>query len=254
MITNNGPQTETGNPSEMGSVPVARYTHIKRSILYRINSGEWAANQKIPSEKELSDMFEVSRMTVNRALRELTVQGVLVRLQGVGTFVSDSNKMGAALMSVRDIADEIKSHTDHQHRTEVVLLEQLAATAEIAIMLQIKPRRKLFHSILLHYDNDVPVQLEDRYVNAAVAPDYLKKDFTRQTPHAYLSSVAPITEGEHIVEAVMPTAEEAAWLAISPGEPCLQLHRKTWSNDKVVTGVRLLYPGSRYRLEGRFHT
>jgi len=233
--------------------PVARYTHIKRSILYKINSGEWSANHKIPSENELSELFQVSRMTVNRALRELTAQGVLTRLQGVGTFVADANKIGAALMSVRDISEEIKSHQNHSHHTEIILLEQLSATAEMAILLQIKARQRVFHSILIHYDNQVPVQLEDRYVNASVAPDYLHKDFTRQTPHAYLKAVAPITEGEHIVEAVLPKPEEASWLQISAAEPCLQLRRKTWSNDKVVTGVRLLYPGSRYRLEGRFH-
>ena len=242
------------NVPEGGRAPVARYNHIKRSILYRINSGEWSANHKIPSENELSALFQVSRMTVNRALRELTAQGVLFRLQGVGTFVADSSKIGAALMSVRDIAEEIKSHKNHQLQTEVILLEQLKAASETALLLGVKAGKKVFHSLLIHYDNDIPVQLEDRYVNAAAAPDYLKKDFTIQTPHAYLKSVAPITEGQHIVEAVLPSAQEAAWLDIKASEPCLQLRRTTWSNDLVVTGVRLLYPGSRYRLEGRFHT
>lgn len=245
---------EQDSSNGANQAPVARYAHIKRSILYKINSGQWAANRKIPSENELSELFEVSRMTVNRALRELAAQGILTRLQGIGTFVADSNKIGAALMSVRDIAEEIKSHRNHTHHTEIILLEQLSATAEMAVLLRIKARQKVFHSILIHYDNQIPVQLEDRYVNAAVAPDYLKKDFTRQTPHAYLKAVAPLTEGEHIVEAVLPRPEEAAWLRIDAAEPCLQLRRKTWSNDDVVTGARLLYPGSRYRLEGRFHT
>ena len=243
---NNGPEGERA--------PLARYNQIKRSILYKINSGQWPAHHKIPSENELSALFQVSRMTVNRALRELTAQGLLFRLQGVGTFVADSSKIGAALMSVRDIAEEIKSHQNHQHQTEIILLEQLKATADMALLLGIKAGKKLFHSLLIHYDNNIPVQLEDRYVNAAAAPDYLKKDFTAQTPHAYLKSVAPITEGEHIVEAVLPSAQEAAWLDIEVSEPCLQLRRTTWSNDLVVTVVRLLYPGSRYRLEGRFHS
>lgn len=233
--------------------PVPRYLQIKRLILHKINSQQWAPHFKIPSEKELSDMFNVSRMTVNRALRELTVQGALVRLQGVGTFVAE-NKMESALMSVRNIADEIKSHRNHQHRTEVILLERSFATAEQALIMNIKPRQLTFHSLLLHYDNDLPVQLEDRYVNSAAAPDYLSQDFVRQTPHAYLSAVAPLTEGEHIVEAVLPTGREAAWLKIDSGEPCLQLKRKTWSHQNVVTWVRLLYPGSRYRLEGHFYS
>lgn len=246
-------QPAATNFKNPGPAPVARYTHIKRSILYKINSGQWGPNEKIPSENELSAQFQVSRMTVNRALRELADQGFLLRLQGVGTFVADSNKIGAALMSVRDIAEEIASQPNHRHQARVLVLEELRAGPELARLLEVKVRARLFHSLLLHFDNDRPAQLEDRYVNAAVAPDYLKNDFTRLTPHVYLCQVAPITEGEHIVEAVLPDAREAACLGIETRDPCLQLRRRTWSRDQVVTGVRLLYPGSRYRLEGRFH-
>lgn len=245
---------ETDEPQAQLPAPVALYAHIKRAVLYKINSGQWPPNHKIPSENELREHFQVSRMTVNRALRELTAQGVLYRLQGVGTFVSDSSKIGAALMSVRDIAEEIKSHQNHHHHTEIILLEELTATGDLAKLLEIKSGEQAFHSLLIHFDDNIPVQLEDRYVNAAAAPDYLEKDFTVQTPHAYLKAVAPITEGEHIVEAVRPSPQEARWLQIEEIEPCLQLRRRTWSNNIVVTGARLLYPGSRYMLEGRFHT
>ncbi|MDL2271896.1 histidine utilization repressor [Desulfovibrio sp. OttesenSCG-928-I05] len=242
-----------GYPPEPDQQLVPRYVQIKRLILFKINSGEWPSNYRIPSEKELSEGFGVSRMTVNRALRELAVQDVLVRVQGVGTFVS-KNKMGAALMSVRNIADEISSQPDHHHRTSVLLLEELSAVPELAATLGLRAGQTVFHSILLHFDNDVPVQMEDRYVNSLVAPDYMSRDFTRETPHVYLSRVAPLTEGNHIVEAVLPTGEEAAWLKITPDEPCLQMTRKTWSNQQVVTTVRLLYPGSRFRLEGHFYS
>ncbi len=63
---------------------------------------------------------------------------------------------------------------------------------------------------MVHYENEVPVQIEDRCVNAAVVPDYLHQDYTATTPHDYLSLIAPLTEGEHIVEAVQATAEERA--------------------------------------------
>ena len=96
------------------------------------------------------------------------------------------------------------------------------------------------------------MQIEDRCVNAAVAPDYLQQDFSRTTPHAYLSLVAPLTEGEHIVEAVRATPEERALLQIEEGEPCLLINRRTWSTQHIVSCARLLFPGSRYRLQGHF--
>lgn len=244
---------DSGYGIEAGQNMVPRYLQIKRRIVSKINSGEWPADFRVPSEKELSDSFTVSRMTVNRALRELSMEGLLVRVQGLGTFVSH-DKTGSALMAVKNIADEIAARPDHRHSTRVIVLEEIQAAEKIARQLEVEQSAQAFHSIMLHYDNKLPVQIEERYVNGRLAPDYLNMDFTKETPHVYLSRVAPLTEGEHIVEAVLPSAEEAVWLDIKPGVPCLQMRRRTWSNNLVVTFARLLYPGPRYRLEGRFYS
>ncbi|SUH67045.1 histidine utilization repressor [Salmonella enterica subsp. enterica serovar Madelia] len=76
--------------------------------------------------------------------------------------------------------------------------------------------------------------------------DYLTQDYRQTTPHAYLSRIAPLTEGEHIVEAVRATAQECAWLTIKEHEPCLLIRRTTWSASRIVSHARLLFPGSRY--------
>src|SRR6266404_6930567 len=64
------------------------YQGIKDFILGRIHAGEWAEGDQVPSENELAREFNVARMTVNRALRELTSEQVLTRVQGSGTFVA----------------------------------------------------------------------------------------------------------------------------------------------------------------------
>ncbi len=197
---------ESGLGGDSGPDMAPRYLRIKRQIVSKISSGEWPSGHRAPSEKELSEAFQVSRMTVNRALRELSLEGLLVRVQGLGTFVS-RDKAGAALMAVRNIADEISARPDHRHSTRVIVLEKIPADAAIARQLELEAGAPAFHSILLHYDNQLPVQIEDRYVNGRVAPDYLNVDFTRETPHVYLSRVDPLTAGEHIVEAVLPTPE-----------------------------------------------
>ena len=96
------------------------------------------------------------------------------------------------------------------------------------------------------------MQFSDRFVNPSVAPDYLAQDFTRVTPNAYLTRIAPIQEAEHVVEAVLPTPQDQRLLVFGPNEPCLLLNRRTWSFGMVATKTLLLYPGSRYRLGGRF--
>lgn len=230
--------------------PVPFYEKVKQAISGNIHAGVWKPHDRIPSEAELVQQFGFSRMTINRALRELTDEGLLVRLQGVGTFVAEP-KGQSALFEIRSIADEIAAR-HHRHRSEVLLLERIQADARQATALGLAEGTPVFHSLLVHYENDVPVQIEDRVVNTHAAPDYLAQDFTLTTPHAYLSQAAPLTEGEHIVEAVRASQQERDWLSIDADEPCLLIRRRTWSVNHIVSYARLLFPGSRYRLQGRF--
>ena len=227
---------------------IAPYARIKRHVVAQIEKGTWGVASRVPSENQLAAEFGVSRMTARRALLELMQEGWLVRSQGLGTFVAD-RKPVLSMLEVRNIAEEI-AERGHSYGNRIVKLEEIPATEAIGMYLGVPPGSKVFHSVIVHIDNEVPVQLEDRYTNPALAPDYLAQDFSRQTPNAYLSRVAPIESVEHVVEAVMPTAQAARWLQVTPPEACLQINRRTWSAGRVASYARLLHPGSRYRLGG----
>lgn len=230
--------------------PVPLYLRVKHMISQRIYDGTWPVNKKIPSESELVNLLGCSRMTVNRALRELTTEGLLVRIQGVGSFVAEGQGR-TALFQVNNIAEEILAR-NHKHHAQVLVLEKIQANAEQSVLMQIREGQTLFHSIIVHFENDVPVQIEDRLVDPVIIPDYLDQDFQNITPNAYLMSKAPVTEGEHVVTAILATAQECKWLKINKTEPCLLIRRRTWSNKQLVSSARLIYPGSRYFLEGKF--
>ena len=227
------------------------YERIKNLILSQIASGGWAAAQRIPSENDLVRLVGASRMTVNRALRELTDAGYLIRVQGVGTFVADRRAQGHPL-AIRNIADEILAR-GHVHTARVMTLERCTATAELAGRFNLRGGHELFHSRLLHLENGLPIQLEDRYVNPAVAPDYMAQDFISMTPNAYLMQVAPLQSVEHIVQASRTDAATAQLLQMEATEPCLVLHRRTWTQGAVATVVTLSHPASRFELQGRFN-
>lgn len=230
--------------------PVPLYLRVKHMISQRIYDETWPVNKKIPSESELVNLLGCSRMTVNRALRELTTEGLLVRIQGVGSFVAEGQGR-TALFQVNNIAEEILAR-NHKHHAQVLVLEKIQANAEQSVLMQIREGQTLFHSIIVHFENDVPVQIEDRLVDPVIIPDYLDQDFQNITPNAYLMSKAPVTEGEHVVTAILGTAQECKWLKINKTEPCLLIRRRTWSNKQLVSSARLIYPGSRYFLEGKF--
>jgi len=226
-----------------------RYLSVKRMITRRIFTGEWPPHYKIPSENELVMEFQVSRMTVNRALRELAMEGVVVRMQGIGSFVAEP-KLTSTVLEVQNIADEILARGS-VHSMQLVLLKTEAATAAIATALGLPKASQVFHSIVVHYENGVPLQVENRFVNPEMVPEYGAQDFITITPSRYLNIVVPWTKAEHQVEAVLPTGSEAKWLRIGAADPCLQIRRRTFAGSKVVTFVRLVFPGSRYRIESR---
>ncbi|MDP9810782.1 GntR family histidine utilization transcriptional repressor [Rhizobium tibeticum] len=238
-------------PSEMkrdnDTAPL--YAGVKQMILDRIHSGEWPPKHRVPSENELVSELGVSKMTANRALRELATEGELVRIQGVGSFVAE-RKGYSALFEVRNIAEEI-AERGHAHEARVVVLAQETASPETADALELDIGAPVFHSLIVHSENGVPVQIEDRFVNPLAAPDYLAQDFASLTPNAYLTAAAPLSGSEHIVEAAMPQSWECKLLTILKSEPCLAIRRRTWSGRRVVSTARLIYPGNRYRLEAR---
>lgn len=226
------------------------YLKVKRHILDNIDSGKWATSARVPSENDIVKSFGVSRMTANRALRELRDEGVVVRIAGVGSFVAERHAHTHPL-EIRSIADEIRER-GHVHRADIVSQERIRAVAELAEDFGIAPRSELYCSVIVHFEDERPVQLEDRYVLPALAPDYLKMDFRRMTPYDYLTKVAPLQEAEHLLRAVMPDERTRKLLAMKRGEPCLLMIRRTWAAAQIASVARLYYPGSRYEMAGRF--
>lgn len=226
------------------------YEKVKDYVLAHIGSGEWDKNRRLPSEHDLVATLGVSRMTVHRALRELTSEGYLLRIQGVGTFVAPP-KPQSTLIEVANIASEI-SGRGGEHRAEVILLEAIRPEIELLAAFEAGRQIRVAHSIVVHFDNGIPVQVEERFVNSELVPDYEQQDFAVMTTYDYLQRSTPMTEVEHVISAIGADAETARMLKVEEGTPCLLLHRRTWSGTKVATVNRLTYAGNRYSLGSRY--
>jgi len=230
--------------------PVAPYARVKQYLKDELARGHWLPGALMPSDAELVARFGVSRMTVTRALRELQAQGLVERVQGVGTFAAHLYRVSSTL-TIRDLHEEIVAR-GHRHDAEVHVAREEQAAPELAAQLGLAPGARVFHTLIVHFENGVPLQCEDRYVNPACAPGYLQVDFTQTTPTHYLLEVAPLWEAQYSIEASAPTAREARLLGIEPGDPCLVVVRRTMSRSVPITLARLVHPGSRYQLEGSF--
>lgn len=226
------------------------YERVKQFLNEQIFSGALPPGSRVPSEHMLMRELGASRMTVHRALREMSAQGVLHRVQGVGTFVRRP-PASSALLEIFDISQDILQRGG-EHGARIIRLGALRADAALASAFELERGARIFHSEIVHLENGVPVQLETRYVSPHFAPDYLEQDFSAQTTSRYLLSIAPAAEVEHIVRAVLPDRRGRALLQVDAAEPCLLVERRTWTAAGPATYSRLTHPGSRYQLGSRY--
>ena len=232
----------------MNALP--RYQQLKQQIIGQISRGELKPRDRVPSENDLVGSAGVSRMTANRALRELNDEGYVERVAGVGTFVADLQS-ASHVLEVRNIADEI-ARRGHRHSATVITQQNERAADEIAGESAHRSGRRFFTccwciaKTTCRYSSRIATSL--RRSHRIV----LSRIFAQQTPSAWLSAIAPLQEAEHKVRAAMPGEEVRKHLQLGDREPCLVVIRRTWSNGQPVSFARLYHPGSRFELTGHY--
>ncbi|AIU67038.1 hypothetical protein TW78_00440 [Vibrio coralliilyticus] len=227
------------------------YLQIKQYITDKIDSGHWPVGHRISTELELTEQFKVSRMTVNKAIRDLVAEGKLQRRPRVGTFVcAPDDKAESPLLDIQNIAEEVKLR-GKTYSSKVIKQASMLADETVAIKLGVMLNSPIFYSEIIHFEDNSPIQYELRWVNSAYAPDYLEQDFTQITPNQYLSENCPLSAIEHTVEAIVADDEVRTALRLGANEPCLLLNRRTWSQDKLVSSALLYHPGTRYKLSSK---
>ena len=228
---------------------LAKYQIIKQWLEENIENGTWPALSLIPAENQIALQFSASRMTARRAIMELVNQKRLIRQPGLGTFVSE-NRPTSSLLKIKNIADEVQER-GHKYSNSVLKMEETRADMGVAEGLALPIGTKTFYSELLHFESGLPIQLEKRFINPKIAPDYLTQAFNEtHTPASFLQTHYPLTNVLFHVHARRPAPEETRHLALEQGDPVLTIQRKTWCKQGIVSFAQLIHPGSRYQLGG----
>ncbi len=230
--------------------PTPVYQQIKQYILHAIHSGQWTTGMAIPTEMNLAKQFSVSRMTVNRALKELTEEKVLQRRQGSGTFVAQQH-FNHTFVEVRNIADDIRQTGKH-YRAEVIgkkYCELSTLPADMQPLFQ--QTRRLFQLDVIHYGDDVPIQYEKRWVDTELVPKFSQQDFTQVNASDYLIDNVPLVKGHYNIQAKLPNADIADKLNMTTTQAALVLTRYTYSSDnRIVTYVQMWHNGDSFQFSG----
>lgn len=231
----------------LGALPL--YQRIKECILEKIAKGEWKPLQKLPSENEISSQLDVSRMTVNRAFKELTEEGYLFREKGSGTFVAEPFQL-TPFFELMPISQEIAVEGNHYSAT-LLLQEEGATVAEAYRGYFNTQDAPLFYSEILYFKDQSPIQYEKRAVLAQFAPGYGGENFEQDCSTAYLLGVSPILSQQHRLEAIVPSREICELLQIEQGEACFKVVEKLLLRQQVVSYAEQYYPASRYQFHSK---
>ncbi|MCS5587270.1 MAG: GntR family transcriptional regulator [Porticoccaceae bacterium] len=228
-----------------GKLP--QFALIKQFLREQIESGKWSPGTRIPSEHSLTQTFSVSRMTARRAVKELADEGLFTRTPGLGTFVNAPSACPAVL-DIVDVVAKAQVAGSHSHR--LLAVDCVQATAKIAHLMQLQSAAMIFQLTVLHLQKNQPVQWQSLSINPSFAPALLKQKLTRVTPDAYLNWISPSTSTQYQLKAVAPSASQRLELALSQQDAplCLQLSRRNWLGDKVVSFSTMLHPADHYYL------
>lgn len=229
------------------ALKLPQYQLIKQYLKHQIESGEWPVGFRTPSETKLASQFSVSRMTARRALQELADQGLLSRTAGSGTFVARPESQVASLQII-DLVERARQAGYYSNR--LLGIESVAASRQMADLMHLNSKQPVYQLSMLHLERNRPLVLQQLWVHTSLAPALIKQTFNKVTPDDYLQWFAPSTKVDYQLMAVAPGSEQRERLALAELESsvCMQLNRRCWQHQQVLSISASIIPAAFYQL------
>jgi len=231
------------------NIKTSSFQAIKADIMEKIKSRYWAPGEIIPGEEKLAEEYGCSRMTVNRAVRELAECGVVERKRKSGTRVAHQPDR-AAKLQIPIVRKEIVARGSAYR---YALLENSVEIAPdgVKAKLALASNSKVLHIRCLHFADETPYQYEDRWINLDRVPSAKDESFEEISPNEWLVEKEPFSDAEHAFSAEIADKEIADILGIREGDALFVVERRTWQQNDTITAVKLTFPGASYKLISR---
>lgn len=228
--------------------PDPLYVQLRDSLEADIRAGRYGVHQRLPSERELSATFGVSRMTARQALLEMARNGAIYTRAGKGTFVAEP-KIDQQLQALTGFSHEVRARGGRP-ASRVLEARVALPTPDVAWHLRLSSGSdEVICLSRLRLADGLPLAIETVYLPATLCPGLLSHDFTVESLYAVLESDygLRLTHAEQTIEAVLAGAREHELLQLTPPAPVLRMQRLTWAGAAPVEYVVSAYRGDRYK-------
>jgi GntR family transcriptional regulator len=224
------------------------HAQIREALRLRIQSTEFKAGETFPSERELAELYGVSRMTVRQALQHLRQEGLIYHERGIGTFVS-SRKIDVHTRNLGGFSDEMVS-LGLKPSSRILELKSKFATEQVARDLDLEEGEKVFHLERLRLADDEPMAFEITCLPEKLCPELDEWDLTKNSLYQILveNYNLRMNHAAESLEAAAATKFVAKQLGIKTGTPVLVVHRVVFSeSNQPIESAFTTYRADRYR-------
>ncbi len=233
------------------SVPIPLYFQLKELILSEIKEGRYKIGSMIPTENELSHIFQISRTTVRQAITELVQEGWLYRVKSKGTFVAKPKIEQSFIQALGSFNDQIAQLGRTPH-TELLDFEVLEAPEYVAHELNLQPKDKVIYIHRQRFADDEPIVMVKTYLPYEKCRFVLDHDLSRESLYPVLASHddTQIYKIRRLIEAVDAQDYDIKHLNIRRGQAIQQFISVGYNMYDVPIEYSLArYRGDRNRFE-----
>lgn len=221
------------------------FEQVAAEIKTKINEGAYSQEQKLPSEYDLAKEFDVSRLTIRKAIDSLISENLLIKQRGKGTYLMRQNdKFQSGQNGLLSFTESAIAYGKTSKSVIIEFNQSDEIPQEIASKLQLK-KESIFHIKRLRYFDDEPMTIEDLYIRRSFLPkDLIEKDIEGSI-FKLIETMIDIAYSHQEIEAVLVTDELSEFLKVPVGDPLLLVHTVTYS----ASGVPILLDDSYYRAD-----
>jgi GntR family transcriptional regulator len=200
------------------------YAQIQEQVRAQILAGHYVPGSMLPSEAELCDLFDVSRIVVRQALRELEFEGLIYRRRGKGSFVAEAKVHEQLVQKLSGFYHDMVEQ-GHRIANQILRQESLPADQDVAYQLSLKESDQVIVCERLRLVDGKPINFSISYVPHAHCPSLLDVDLTNRSLYAYLekSCGQPIVRGRRTIETQLPAGKLADLLHIDTEQPVFKI-------------------------------
>lgn len=229
----------------------AKFRYVADIIKQRVDDGEYGTKQKLPSEYDLADEFQVSRLTVRKAIALLIESQVLVKSQGKGTYVIDAPKIESGRLGLQGFTEASQAYGRDSH-TEVISYAKVSHPSKNVLdMLQINKNHEVsvYRLVRCRYWDNEPMTVEQIYIPEPLVKGLSKKDFTGSL-FKIIEKQEKIAYSQQEIEAVLAKDHIGKLLYVSVGGPILKVQSVTYTAEaKPIFLDTSYYRADKYRFK-----